>query len=603
MKRKLLLFAFIFTGFAAYAQAPNQLNYQGVARTSAGSPIASAPIGVQLTIHDGSSTGTTVYQETQTVTTNAFGLYNIAFGTGTVTSGTWAGINWSTGNKYMEVGIDPAGGSAYTSLGTSQLLSSPYALYANKAGSANTATTATTATTITGTVPMSGDVTGTNAAAVVVKLQGNNVSATAPTTGQVLQWSGSAWTPTTAAGSGTVTSITVSPPLTGGTITTTGTIGLPTTAVTAGSYGTATQVGSFSVDAYGRLTAAANVGITGLISGGTTNYVPKFTSATAIGNSGIYQNGAKFGIGTITPVGTLTIVSSADTELIFLNETGTPTVYGTERIEYGGTTDANRVAMLGTSIRTYADIKGTGVEGAGPQLGIYGFGESNTGTQVTGTEGDSYGSGTYSVGVAGFADKATSTAPTNAYGLYGYAQNGATNYAAYLDGNVFINGSCAKLGGTFKIDHPLDPANKYLYHSFVESPDMMNVYNGNTTTDATGTAVVTLPDYFEALNKDFRYQLTVIGVFAQAIVSKEVSANTFEIKTNIPNVKVSWQVTGIRHDVWADAHRVVPEVEKESFNKGKYLTAKEYGKTDDLRIGSDIHKQAKSNNVLAKQTK
>lgn len=134
---------------------------------------------------------------------------------------------------------------------------------------------------------------------------------------------------------------------------------------------------------------------------------------------------------------------------------------------------------------------------------------------------------------------------------------------------VSIPGTLTKAAGSFRIDHPLDPKNKYLYHSFVESPDMMNVYNGNITTDASGDALVMLPLYFEALNKDFRYQLTVIGTFAQAIISEEVSGNKFKIKTNKPNVKVSWQVTGIRKDPYAEKNRIVPEVEKPAGEKGK----------------------------------
>ncbi len=85
-----------------------------------------------------------------------------------------------------------------------------------------------------------------------------------------------------------------------------------------------------------------------------------------------------------------------------------------------------------------------------------------------------------------------------------------TGRAAYFSGDVYVNGTLGKAGGGFKIDHPLDPANQYLQHSFVESPDMMNVYNGNIRTDANGEATVMLP-LFEALNRDFRYQLTVIG--------------------------------------------------------------------------------------------
>jgi hypothetical protein len=137
-------------------------------------------------------------------------------------------------------------------------------------------------------------------------------------------------------------------------------------------------------------------------------------------------------------------------------------------------------------------------------------------------------------------------------------------------GSVAINGTLSKPAGTFKIDHPLDPANKYLYHSFVESPDMMNIYNGNVVTDKHGVATVDLPDYFEALNQDFRYQLTVIGQFAQAIVVKEIKDNHFVIKTSKPSVKVSWQVTGVRHDAYANAHRVQVEEDKGE-KRGTYL--------------------------------
>jgi hypothetical protein len=138
-------------------------------------------------------------------------------------------------------------------------------------------------------------------------------------------------------------------------------------------------------------------------------------------------------------------------------------------------------------------------------------------------------------------------------------------------GNLHVNGNLSKLGGNFKIDHPLDPYNKYLYHSFVESPDMMNIYNGNVTTNEQGEAIVVMPEYFEALNREFRYQLTVIGEFAQAIVLKEMADGRFTIKTDKPNVKVSWQVTGVRQDAFAAENRVVVEVDKEDDVKGTLL--------------------------------
>ena len=97
---------------------------------------------------------------------------------------------------------------------------------------------------------------------------------------------------------------------------------------------------------------------------------------------------------------------------------------------------------------------------------------------------------------------------------------------------------------------------------------MMNVYNGNITTDAKGNATVTLPTYFEALNRDYRYQLTVIGTFAQAMISREYAKGSFDIATDRPNVKVSWQITGIRQDAYAQEHPIVVETDKAGADVG-----------------------------------
>jgi hypothetical protein len=163
---------------------------------------------------------------------------------------------------------------------------------------------------------------------------------------------------------------------------------------------------------------------------------------------------------------------------------------------------------------------------------------------------------------------------------------------ASIVGDVAVFGTLSKGGGSFKIDHPLDPANKYLLHSFVESPDMMNIYNGNVITDARGHASIELPDWFETLNRDFRYQLTVIGSFARAMVAEEVHGNRFAIRTESPNTKVSWQVTGIRKDGWAEKHRIPVELEKTPAERGKYLHPEVFGAPAAKRLGVDVAKAA-----------
>ncbi|MDZ7722856.1 MAG: hypothetical protein U5R06_08610 [candidate division KSB1 bacterium] len=165
-------------------------------------------------------------------------------------------------------------------------------------------------------------------------------------------------------------------------------------------------------------------------------------------------------------------------------------------------------------------------------------------------------------------------------GVYGDGEVGVKAQGSYragwFVGDVDISGALSKGGGAFKIDHPLDPENKYLQHSFVESPDMMNVYNGNVELDAGGRAVVELPDWFEVLNRDFRYQLTAIGEPGPNLhISEEVQDNRFVIAGGTPGMTVSWQITGIRQDPWAKQHRIQVEVNKQGEESGRYLYPEE----------------------------
>jgi hypothetical protein len=168
-------------------------------------------------------------------------------------------------------------------------------------------------------------------------------------------------------------------------------------------------------------------------------------------------------------------------------------------------------------------------------------------------------------------------------------------FAVYVGiGNVNINGTLSKSAGSFRIDHPLDPANKYLYHSFVESPDMKNIYDGVVVLDSQGQASVTLPDWFEALNKDFRYQLTPIGSAAPGLhISQEVSHNHFTISGGAKGLRVSWQVTGTRQDAYANAHRIPVEEDKSPEVRGQYLHPEEHGQPLGKRVNAFNDAQAK----------
>ncbi len=151
-------------------------------------------------------------------------------------------------------------------------------------------------------------------------------------------------------------------------------------------------------------------------------------------------------------------------------------------------------------------------------------------------------------------------------------QSGTAAYAGYFAGAV------SKASGTFEIDHPLDPANRILRHSFVESPDMKNVYDGVAIADESGEVRVDMPAYFDALNRDFRYQLTPLGAPSPNLhVSQELESGSFVIRGANPGQRVSWQVTGIRKHAWAVAHPVIVEEDKPDAKKGLYWYPEVHG--------------------------
>src|SRR5262249_34244900 len=136
-----------------------------------------------------------------------------------------------------------------------------------------------------------------------------------------------------------------------------------------------------------------------------------------------------------------------------------------------------------------------------------------------------------------------------------------------------------RLGSTgtksFRIDHPLDPENKYLLHYCCEGPEPINAYRGMVETDASGEAWINLPDYFAEINRDPTYHLTVVDntdrpTFVQAKIAREIENNRFKIRTSAPHTKVSWRVEAVRNDLWVRMRGAPVEVEKDATERGKY---------------------------------
>jgi hypothetical protein len=207
---------------------------------------------------------------------------------------------------------------------------------------------------------------------------------------------------------------------------------------------------------------------------------------------------------------------------------------------------------------------------------------TNPGSNSTGVRGISAGTGGLGIGVWG-------SQAGSGWGVFGSVPSNTAGYAGYFSGRVYVSGALLKGGGGFKIDHPLDPANKYLYHSFVESPDMLNIYNGSVELDANGEALVEMPDWFEALNRDFQYQLTPIGAPGPDLyVAEEISNNAFKIAGGSEGLMVSWQVTGIRHDAFADANRLPVEEDKPQEELGSFLYPELFGESPDKSLTSRL---------------
>ncbi len=509
-----LLVAFTMS-LVSFAQVPQAFKYQSAVVDSLGHPMVNKTIQMIISVHNISVTGTVIYMENQSVTTNPFGLINLEIGNGTNTSGSFSSIYKLTGTKWMEVKADF--GTGFVPMGTSQLLSVPYALLSDStlhgpyiAGNG---------------IKISHDsIINKHKGGIGIKISNDSII-NKHIAGRGIKISNDSIINRHIGGNGIKIS--------------------NDSIINRHIAGVGIKISNDSISS-------------ALKFKGGSNRLTKWLSTTdSIGKSIMTDDGYYLGVAN----GSLSITASSGSNAIQGFSTSGAGSVGVLGSCNGGTGVKGQSTNPsgGTAISGVAAGNGIGIYGSAPQPGLAGQ-----------FAGDVVVNGNF-----------TATGSTQVPTIYG---NVVMLANAQVNGNLTVSGTLNKGSGTFKIDHPSDPQNKYLYHSFVESPDMMNIYNGNITTDATGDAEVQLPTYFDTLNKDFRYQLTVIGQFAQAIVAEKINGNKFKIKTDKPNVEVSWMVTGVRKDPFANKNRVITEVEKSPEDKGKYLYPELYGASEDLSI-------------------
>jgi len=455
----LILLFLLFCG-SAYAQAPTRFNYQGIARTATGAPLASKLLGLRISIRNGSATGSILYQETQSTLTNPYGLYNIAIGGGTVTSGSMTGISWATGTKYIQVEIDPQGGTSYTDLGASQLLSVPYSLYSANTGSVNLSLTGnslsaggnsvtlplgTTYTAGTG-ISLSGTVINALPSSALWnanEIQGFGVSTNTPSTGQALIWSGSAWVPNNLVANTSIS----------------GTANYVTKYATAGSLGTSqiqddgTSVGIGLSSLVSSNLFQVNTGNSNAIVGtvtGTGTAVSGTVSGTSGGIAGLFDAGTngksliipngRVGIGTSTPTMPLEVKTSRRYGVFGYSDSsmGSTGVYDADRFpaglrgEYRGLGLNEGSGVLGVCVTPNATL-GIGVTGIGNFTGILGIG---TDSSMAAVYAYSHGA-TFGMYTQGYGGSTAALMVQQSMATYGIYSNGLS----YFNGNIQGSGT------------------------------------------------------------------------------------------------------------------------------------------------------------------
>lgn len=373
-----------------------------------------------------------------------------------------------------------------------------------------------------------------------------------------------------------------------------GVFGVANVANGVGTYGTSNGTsgsgvfgnasGNLGNGVYGQATGTNGIGVYGFANNtGGDGVIGEATEAGRFGVWGLNNNATGVGVyGSTTGANAFGVIGQSST-----TATG---VIGTNNGTGNGVWGEN--SGTGVGVRGQSTLSGFGVVGFNSDTGDGVLG-NNSGTG-RGVEGQSVATG---VGVVGFNTG-------NGVGVQG--QNSSTGNAVVgintsLTGNgiigqtppgslgfaVFANGDMGASGiKPFYIDHPTEPATKYLRHFAIESNEVLNVYRGNVILNSNGEATVTLPNYFEAINTNFSYNLTAIGSKSEVYIKEEIQNNQFKIAGGLPNQKISWQVYAERNDAYLQQfpEKRAVEINKKANESGKYLIPELFNQPKDKGI-------------------
>ncbi len=690
----LITVTFLFSINFLIAQVPQRMSYQAVIRNADQSLVTNQMVGVKISILQGSSTGTEVYSETHEMMTNTNGLVSLVIGEGDNQNGAIQDISWGLGPYYIMTETDPNGGSDYTISGTAELISVPYALFAQEA-------------VTSGSNGGGGDSDWVEDVIADEVYTERNIS---------LKKGGVDVFKVFANSAPQLPRVFVSNDAEDGIFTTSDLgIGLHSEsednyalfAYSAKNHGIYAEssgnlksaiFGDGLGESYGITGETKAKGLSGINGNGYDQAYGVMGSSNAMDLAGVLGNGQTSAIGvwgksdlkrgvrgeSKKSDGVIGFTEAEVQEILLPNVIGNGTnqhagVFGNSSTAYGGFFYSEKVSGLTAVSRESNGVTATSKSAAEDKAGVYGASENTNGVYGRSiNKSGVWGRSTSEIGVRGTSDggvagqfegmvkiknggrtsdlyieelKPDNTAkvmvwnetdkfvkvregwtiggPQDAYFVSNkgiIVRNGdedvfrvnpnGTSYHKGLEifdgglivpsgdvqlrmipgdgisvynpsvdqylwhantsGNSFAaqsffaeNISCTNFSAAeknFKIDHPLYPEDYFLVHTSIESDERLNVYSGNITTDKEGIAKVTLPEWFEALNTDFRYQLTVIGSFARAVIWEEVNNGTFTIKSDMPDTKVSWQLTGVRHDTYAKNNPTRVVVPKEKLN-------------------------------------